>query len=336
MAKYIKDRRSCVYQLRRPACIAALILSCSFLFTACGPSLQQAFNFQESLTRMQQGSSLGEKAKGFAAQLAVPGTTHFNDDHLNAPNCLLVSLDGENADALAYTKPYERTYQASITKVMTALVCLEQIKDLEQSFTVTESSVIRESGSSTAYLKPGDVLSVRQLLYALLLPSGNDAAMAIAEASAGSVDAFVGLMNEKAQALGATHTHFVNPSGLHDKEHYSTPYDIYLILRAALAYDDFREIAQTGRYTAKYKNKDGKTVSRTWSATDQYLTGEQTLPENLRVLGGKTGTTTPAGHCLAIAVENTKTGKQYISVVMKTETKRDLYENMTALISKIQ
>lgn len=306
------------------------------LLSGCGKKLEKPYDLTTAQLRMNSTNVSSYCADGFAAYLAVPGVTSFNADDISAEACLLVSLDPENPEALAYKNPYVRTYQASITKILTALVCLEQVEDLQQIFTVTGNSIIKEAGSSTAWLKEGDQLTIEQLLYGMMLPSGNDAAVAVAEATAGSVDAFVELMNQKAVELGATQSHFMNPSGLHDDEHYSTPYDIYLILNAAMKNEVFREIVAATSYHAEYLAKNGGTMSQIWKGSNQFMTGEVATPEGLKVIGGKTGTTSKAGYCLTMDTMKEESGDEYISVVMKAENKPALYEDMTTLISKIQ
>lgn len=146
-----------------------------FLLSGCGSTLEKPFNADTALTKMNSVNSGGcedsLKAKGFAYDLAVPGTTDFNNNDITASTTLLVELcEGGHPESVSYSNPYARTYPASITKLMTALVCLENVEDLQQEFTVTQNSVIKVSGSSTAYLQAGETLTVEELLYGMLLP----------------------------------------------------------------------------------------------------------------------------------------------------------------------
>ena len=150
----------------------------------------------------------------------------------------------------------------------------------------------------------------------------------------GSVEAFAERMNEKARQLGATQTHFKNPSGLSDPEHYTTAYDLYLIFNEAMKLPKFREIIGADAYTASYTDAQGNAVSKTWKVGNWYQNGETETPEGLTVLGGKTGTTQAAGYCLIMA-EQDEAGKEYISVVLKAENRQGLYKNMTNIITKI-
>lgn len=310
----------------------------AMLLSGCGSNLEKPYDINAGLMRMNSlnaSSNSTIRAKSFAEDLAVPGTTDFNAEGITAPACLLVEYGKDQPEALAYKNPYVRTYQASITKVMTALVCLDQVQDLQKEFTVTQNSVMTEAGSSTAFLHPGETLTIEQLLYGMLIPSGNDAAVAVAEATAGSVDAFVQMMNKKALELGATGTHFMNPHGLHNDDHYSTPYDIYLILNAALQYDEFRKIVGSTSYAVQYKDSNGMPKSQVWKGSNQFMTGERETPEGFEVLGGKTGTTKKAGYCLTMDTRKTTSGEEYISVMMKADSRTALYDNMTELLLKI-
>ena len=142
---------------------------------------------------------------------------------------------------------YEKIYPASTTKILTAL-CAIKYGDLDQVITVSENACDMASDSSVCKLKPGDQLTLRQLLYGLLLRSGNDAAIAIAEGISGDVASFAKLMNKEANSLGATHSNFVNPNGLQDKNHYTCAYDMYLIFHAADAVEEKENIKNSSNY----------------------------------------------------------------------------------------
>ena len=126
----------------------------------------------------------------------------------------------------------------------------------------------------------------------------------------------------------------MNPHGLTDEHHYTTAYDLYLIFNEALKLPKFREVTGTIAYTANYSNEAGETVSREWKGGNWYLTGEREEPEGLTVFGGKTGTTQAAGFCLIMASRDEEEN-EYISVVLKAESRPKLYENMTEIIQKI-
>ena len=156
------------------------------------------------------------------------------------PQCAKAILVDANYGEVLYDKnAYEKAYPASITKVMTALLILEAMEDgrlaADTVVTVSDFAAKKDfSNESTANLKPGEQLTVEQLLYCLLLPSANDAAKALAEALDGSTAEFAARMNRRAGELGCQGTHFVNPNGLHNEDHYTTAYDISLYMEAAL------------------------------------------------------------------------------------------------------
>ena len=129
-------------------------------------------------------------------------------------------------------------------------------------------------------------MTLAQALHALLIPSANDAAVMIAEGIAGSVEAFVEMMNEEALSLGATNTHFVNPHGLSHEEHYTTAYDIYLIMNEAIKYDMFNEIIGMAEYTTVYNDRSGNAKELNVKNSNAYLSGAES-PSGVTVVGGK-------------------------------------------------
>ena len=237
--------------------------------------------------------------------------------------------------AILYEKNIDkREYPASITKVMTALVAIEN-SSLSETVTYSRNAVTNlESGASNIEIQPGEKLSMEDSLYAILLMSANEACNGVAEHVAGSIDNFVAMMNQKAKELGCTGTHFANPHGLQDEKHYTTPYDIYLMLNEAFTYPEFTEITELPSYTVTYTGSDGTEKSTTLTATDHYLTGEATAPKDVTILGGKTGTTEVAGNCLAILTQNAY-GKTFVSIVMGADTKELLYQEMNSLLQNI-
>jgi len=228
---------------------------------------------------------------------------------------------------------YEQMNPASTTKIMTAYLALKY-GELTDQVTVPEEALDLEEGASVAGLKPGFTLSLEQLLYGLMLPSGNDCANAIAIHMGGSIDGFVEMMNSEAAKLGAVDTHFTNASGMTDEAHYTTAYDLYLIMNAALKYDKFRKISTTKMFIAEFLDADGKAISRTWKNTNKYVSGDRELPYGLEIKGGKTGTTMAAGNCLVLATKDDREDV-HISVVLKSENKNKLYDNMDYLLNKI-
>lgn len=163
-------------------------------------------------------------------------------------------------------------------------------------------------------LKTYDTMTLNQALHILLINSSNDVANLIAENVAGDIDSFVQMMNEEAVRLGATNTNFTNPHGLSDSNHYTTVYDMYLIFNEAIKYDIFNEIIHMQTYETVYYDSRGREKEVDIMTTNMFLRGNYTAPNNMTVVGGKTGTTDMSGHCLMILAKDTS-GNPYIGVI---------------------
>ena len=238
-----------------------------------------------------------------------------------------------NKETIFAKNVHEKLYPASTTKILTALIVLKY-GDLDDVVTVSQENIMLESGSSHCGLKVGDQISVKNLLYGLMLKSANDAANVLADYISGSTPEFAELMNKEARLLGATNSHFVNAHGLHDEEHYTTVYDLYLIFYNALQNDLFREICGSTAYTANYTDSSGTPVTVEWENTMQYFTGNKIAPEGTTVLAGKTGTTSKALSCLVLLAEN-QSGEEFISIILKSRDRGVLYEEMNDLLEEI-
>lgn len=225
---------------------------------------------------------------------------------------------------------FEKLYPASTTKIMTAYLVIDRCKP-DEIVTVSKDAVTQSADSSVCNLREGDQITVEDLLYGLMLQSGNDAAYALAEHVSGSIEEFSKLMNETARSFGATHTHFVNPHGLPDDDHYTTVYDMYLIFQQALTLEEFRNIISQSSKDITYKNAADKEVTVTWKSTDRYVTGEEQPPEEITVIGGKTGTTNAAGYCLVLYSTNADQ-EEIISIVFKAQQRNDLYQLMNQIL----
>lgn len=272
-------------------------------------------------------------AEGFSEDLCV-ASGDINSQLLTI-DAYSAGLFNANAGETVFAKDiFTRRSPASITKIMTALVTLKY-GNLDDLVTVTATAKDIEYGSSVCDIKEGDVLSLRQLLYGMMIASGNDAAMMIAEHVGGSVEHFVALMNQEALELGATGTHFMNPHGLTHEDHYTTVYDIYLIFHAAMQYDIFQDIISRKNYYAEYSRYDGSAVAVTWESTNHYLTNEAEAPDEVVVYGGKTGTTEDAGACLALLAKDLY-GNPYFSIILHSASKDSLYPEMNQLLSLIE
>lgn len=273
-------------------------------------------------------------ASPFASDLCVVtgNVTEGTDLDMSSVGAAML-LDLSTCQVLYAQNAHERMNPASITKIMTALVALEN-GNLENTLTATNAVNITESGAVLCGLKSGDTMTLDQALRILLIYSANDVAMLIAENIGGSVEHFLEMMNQKARELGATNTNFANPHGLTDINHYTTAYDLYLIFKEAIKNETFNEIIHMTGYQTTYYDKNGKAKEFNKKSTNRFLLGDRSAPENVTVIGGKTGTTQAAGHCL-ILLSRDEIGCPYISIILRSGTTDELYDKMTDLLKEI-
>lgn len=237
-------------------------------------------------------------------------------------SCLLME---EITGKILYSKNANSImYPASTTKIMTAILTLEKC-NLSDTAVVSHNAVFSiPSGYSTASLVEGEVLTIEQLLNVLLIPSANDAAVVLAEHIAGSVEAFSDMMNSKAVELGCLNTHFVNPNGIHNENHYSTAYDLALIGKYAMQFPTFKEISSKTRYTLPITNAYSK-EDRIFNTTNDLIKPNySSSPTNYYykyATGGKTGYTDPAGQCIVATA--TKDNISLIAVTLHGDFTED-------------
>ena len=205
----------------------------------------------------------------------------------SAEGCVVIS--GDTRQIIYNDNAFEKMGMASTTKIMTAIVALEN-GNTSDIFTVSDNAQNQEG--SSIYLRTGDKITLEDLLYGLMLNSGNDAAVAIAEGIGNSVDNFVLMMNEKAKEIGCKKTQFKNPNGLSDPEHYSTAYDLALIMAYAMENEEFAKIVSTKEY--QIKNERALTYLRNHN---------KLLWQTKECIGGKTGFTKANGRCLVSCAE---------------------------------
>ncbi len=304
--------------------------------TACGA---KEFSFAYDRNRNNSSYSTASRARGetldaFSAELCVTTGDVTEGTQADMSQATAAGLFDISSHKVIYAKNiHEKLNPASLTKIMTAL-CALKYGNLDDVLTASANVNITESGAVKLGLKEGDTMTMDQALHALLLKSANDVAVMIAEHIGGSVEGFAEIMNKEANLLGATNSHFVNPHGLTDPNHYTTAYDLYLICNAAVKYDKFVETIHTSTYASIYHDKDGNEKTIDLSTTNAYLKGEAFAPDNVTVIGGKTGTTNAAGSCLLIYSKNTD-GNPYISIVLQAADRTVMYQEMTALLDEI-
>ncbi len=247
--------------------------------------------------------------------IGIQSVAFADELNLNSEAAILVEV---STGRIIYEKnSTKQMYPASTTKILTAILVIENC-ELDEIVTVRESALSNiPSGYVTCNLQIGEQLTVKDLLYALMIPSANDAAYVLAEYVAGSVENFSVMMNDKARELGCKTTHFVNPNGIHEDSHYSTAYDLYLIADYAMKNEFFRELVATTVYTLPATEK--------YPAEDRILkTTNELLNENSRkyfyknAIGIKTGYTSKAGNCLIGGAS--RDGLEFIAVVLNGGT----------------
>ena len=241
--------------------------------------------------------------------------------HINCQAALLVDY---NTGLPLYAKnEHQEMYPASLTKIMTALLVLEAVDSgklsLTDSLTASRSAMTTglDEDGSTAGIQEGETMTVEQYLTCMLVVSANEACNVLAEAVAGSVSAFVEAMNAKAQALGCENTHFVNATGLHDPQHYTSAWDLYLITRAAMEHEDFMRICDTGKAVIPATNlSEERTLHTTNYLIDVWRSRGYI---NADAHGIKTGSTDAAGHCLVSSA--IRGSLHFVSVALGGERK---------------
>lgn len=281
-------------------------------------SVEKAFSSHEMKT---DESSYSSVFRAFSDSLGLTSITSYAatwpqaDFNLASDGAILIDA---NSDTVLYEKNSTVAYYpASITKVLTAILVLENCTNLEDKVTFSYAAVNTnlEPNSTIIGAVPGDKLSVRDCLYGLLLHSGNDCANALAEYIAGSNEKFAEMMNQKAMELGCVNSHFVNPSGLNNPEHYTCAYDFAKIMQYAIKNPEFRAIDAVQAYThapiSKYPNEDD---SENTVYAHHHMMRKSYKEYYPGVFAGKTGYTTLAGNTLVTACE--KDGMTLICVIL--------------------
>ena len=239
----------------------------------------------------------------FSAQAAV----YTPDVEIYGEAYMLINLDDSDYPVVAQKNQDKKMYPASLTKIVTAMITLENVEDLSQTATMSKQAydVLLGTGAQVAALKPGTEITVEELLYLNLVFSACDAAEILAEYVGGSRENFVDMMNDYVASLGCEFTHFVNPDGLHDEDQYTTAADLAKISLAAMKNDTFMKIATTKQY--RYKNT-------TYNHTNVMLFPGYLSYYYEYAEGIKTGSTSEAGYCLI--TKASKDGYNYLAIVL--------------------
>jgi len=232
-------------------------------------------------------------------------------DNLHSPNAILVRLDDHNI--LMEKNGIEKIYPASLTKIMTAIVAIEILPDLQGNIELPNSMFrkLYKADASMAGFQPDEKVRAIDLLYGVMLPSGAECCIGIADHIAGSEKKFVKMMNQKAKVLGMNNTHFTNSTGLQDDNHYTTVKDLSILLSYALQNKTFRDIFTSSHYSTAATNKHPGGITF-YSTTFKNIVNR--VIDGGKLLGGKTGYTDKAGLCLASLA--LKDGREYILVTV--------------------
>ena len=263
----------------------------------------------------------------FAEHMCVPGEGKFLDIGTVYASGL---FDIQSGRTVIENNITERLYPASTTKIMTALLAIKY-GDMDEMLTASSRVPEMEWEAQKVGIEKGDKMTLDQALHYLMVYSANDAAVLIAESIGKDYDDFIRMMNEEAATIGATNTHFVNPHGLHDKNHYTTAYDLFLIFQECLKYDKFRELIDIDYYSTVFHDKNGEIRAIEVPSTDNYVMGYVNPPAKVRVIGGKTGTTDQAGSCLIILSKNSD-NREFVSVILGAPDHNNLYIFMNRLL----
>ena len=252
---------------------------------------------------------MGTQLVEWIEQMRKPVVKELDISGINSPNAILMQARG--GKILGEINGEAQIYPASMTKIMTVILGIENFDDLDEKITLTNEmfSGLYEQDATQAGFQPGEEVRVIDLLYGAMLPSGAECCIALADTISGSEADFAELMNKKARKLGMENTHFCDSTGLHNPDHYSTVKDIAVLMKYCIKNDTFREIVETSRHSTGVTNihPDGITYYSTMfkNLSDPTVTGG-------KILGGKTGYTSEAGHCLVSFAEIE--GREYIFV----------------------
>ena len=337
-----KPRRSALHRAVTVVCVLlvfAMIAVAAYSFRRSLLSMhaaERAASAAEATTETTTTETTTTTRFPQAATRTTKTVTLADETLVLAHNAALIRLDADGAELIAARAEDEQIYPASLTKIMTLVTYLELCGTAQlDSITEMKQEVLdtaHYNAASCAGFFPGELCTVRDLLYGLMLPSGADAALTLANLASGSEAAFVGEMNRLAVEMGLTKTHFVNCIGLHDEQHVSSVQDIACILRYALTDPLCTEIMSAAQYTtaSTYQHAAGiklkSTVLSRMSAAE-LPPGARTLS----VLGGKTGYTDEAGQCLATFAD-APDGTRYVCVVAGCAPKQPMdavYDTLT-------
>lgn len=320
-----RERRSHARQMKRrrqkrlkmikgaiTAAVAVVVAVCCILYTTRGEGGGQADGIdsqQMAQDAMQALAQISEPEQKFKYPSVSENYKEIVSEEVKSPYVAL--LDVENSQVIAGRGYNEKIYPASMTKVMTLIVAVEQLQDLNQTYALSYElldPLVREQASRAGF-DPGEMVTAKDYLYGLVLPSGADAAVALSIMTAGSEEAFADLMNQKCSEIGLKNTHFMNASGLYDEQQYTTPVEMAMIMQYAMQNPTCAEVLSTYQYTTTptAQHPEGIKLSSTMFSR---MYGNEV--ENVTIMAGKTGYMQEAGNCLVSYAQ--KNGHHYVAL----------------------
>ncbi len=313
--------------------IISLMILTIFTLCGCGSKKYDTKN-QLELELIEDMPVYGSYGMSMDFAVIADGENVNDATYRKTASTLLVNDSAKEVET-AYNV-HKKIYPASMTKIMTGLLVIESIEQgklsMDKVVTLDHTVTFDEWNVMASDLTGGCQVTVKDLLYSLLIHSYNDCAILLAEQVAGSESAFVDMMNAKAIELGAVNTHFENPHGLHSDNHYTTAYDLYIIFSEFIKHDLAYMIDSIPLYEFTYIDENGVTQTKEIKPTNGFLAEEYNLPDGYSLGSWKTGTTDQAGNCLMIEFVKDSTGDKFIAVVAGADGPEALYSDMTNLI----
>ncbi|MBR0145592.1 MAG: D-alanyl-D-alanine carboxypeptidase [Eubacterium sp.] len=273
---------------------------------------------------------------GFSSRYAViADKEEIRADNFVSNTYATLMVNNDTKECIVAHNVHERIYPASMTKLLTGIVVCDAVEageiSMDEVIELDHNIALGNIYAVQSDLSAGCKITVRNLLTALMLSSYNDYAVILGERISGSVEQFVERMNAKAREIGATCTHCSNPHGLDALDHYTTAYDLYLIVNKAGEYEILNNIDLYSDYTYTWEDASGNVWEDTATATNHFITDSSTLPSNITIGTWKTGTTGGAGNCLTMEV--TINEVSYTMLVQDKISKDDLYDTYSVLFN---
>lgn len=320
---------------RKLSCL--LILSC-LLSLLSGCDLLKRYDVDEPLSISSTVNLPIVRPSGLANENVVIAYDEYIYDTPDLEYEAGLLVNETKHSVVCAVNPHKRIFPASMTKILTGIVVMEAIErgqiSINDTVVVGKPIEFNEDNVAVLGLQTGDYITVKELLHGLLISSYNDCAVLLARYISGSVSDFVDLMNAKAAELGATNSHFVNPHGLHDNNHYTTPYDLYLIFKEFLTKDTLVQIDSNSTYDLTMHREDEKLIIPLM-ATNAFLSNSIEMPTGYSITGWKTGTTEKAGSCIILEFVDNETNERFICLVSNAKDHDALYENVEDMLKEI-